>query len=92
MVVKIPRNKLDGGEENGVGQKRRRLMKGDDDWNGRISSLGSPEGANHEDEDAFGMTNSDDDEDETTASRDGNGPPSSAPKGAGRMALAHRHS
>ena len=70
VVVKIPRNKLDGGEENGVGQKRRRLMKGDDDWNGRISSLGSPEGAHHEDEDAFAMINSDEDEDETTASRD----------------------
>ena len=45
-------------------------MKGDDERNSRISSLGSPERHHHEDEDAFGMTNSEDDEDETTASRD----------------------
>ena len=45
-------------------------MKGDDERNSPISSLGSPEGHHHEDEDAFGMTNSEEDEDETTASRD----------------------
>ena len=45
-------------------------MKGDDERNSPISSLGSPEGHHHEDEDAFAMTNSEDDDDETTVLRE----------------------
>ena len=75
-MVKIPRNKLeDGGhrDEKGLGQKRRRMTTEDRSaWRGN-SNVGTPMRANHGDNYGFGMTNSeDDDEDsEATASRDG---------------------
>ena len=84
MVVKIPRNKLDGegDDEKGLKAQKRRRMTKVDDWNSQNSNAGTPKGANHdddEDDDGFGMTNTDDDDDddedsgreEATASRDG---------------------
>ena len=73
-MVKIPRNKLeDGGhrDEKGLGQKRRRMTTEDRSaWRGN-SNVGTPMRGNHGDDDGFGMTNSEDDEDsEATASRD----------------------
>ena len=75
-MVKIPRNKLDDEDEKDGGQKRRRMAGDRSAWRGNSqnSNVGTPKGAN--DEDGFGITNSDDDDeedsgqDEATNSRD----------------------